>query len=253
MINIAVSQIKNSIDIEENFKSIEHCLSLIKDTDTDLILFPECTLSGFSSRIKDCTPDKIKPYLDKVARWSLTTGITVILPTALFDSKIYNTGYIFSSNKKEQFFKFGLTDSEEKFFSKPDIPVKKIFEIKGYKIALLICFEAQMNAHTFLKPGEADIILWPGYWGWDKGALWTATNEEGEPNLIHQNMESWKVPLIQSTFAFNDLDDDRSTGPHGLSMFINKDNKMFGQGNYHQEGCYKISINDGQIQKIEQI
>ncbi len=40
------------------------CLTHFEEKEIDLILFPECSLSGFSSKIKDCTIDLITPYLD---------------------------------------------------------------------------------------------------------------------------------------------------------------------------------------------
>ena len=255
MIHITVSQMKNSIELEKNFSSILKTLALVENSNTDVVLFPECALSGFSSKMKECTPDRIKPYLDKVENWSRKTNKHIILPTALYvnqndnlnDNKIYNTGYIFGLNKREQFFKIGLTDSEKKFFSKPKIETSKVFRIKGYNFALLICYEAQMDSYSLFKEGEADIILWPGYWGWEKGASWQSTTKDDKPQFIYQNMENWKVPLIQSNFSFNDLGDNSAKGPHGLSMFVNSDNKLFSQGEYDKEACYKISINSKHI------
>jgi len=66
MLKIGVAQIRNCVDVEENFLTILKCLKAFEFNKPDVILFPECSLSGFSSKIKDSTLDVLKPYLDKV-------------------------------------------------------------------------------------------------------------------------------------------------------------------------------------------
>ena len=253
MIKIGVTQIKNSISVEDNFSSIMKALIYFQSTDTDLILFPECSLSGFSATIKDCTLDIVKDYLAEIEKWSNKYNKFVVLHTALVDQKIYNTGFIFGKNTNERFYKLGLTDSEKTFFSVPAESTKKVFRIKEYNIAILICFEAQMDPWTFFKEGEVDLILWPGYWGWEKGDLWNELKITGEVNLIHQNMTKWMRPLIQSNFAFNDLADNRTSAPHGLSMFINKDNTLFFQADADSESFYQVTIDNGEIKNCVKI
>jgi len=70
MINIGVSQIKNSTKIEENFVSIQKSLQLFEQTDVDLIVFPECSLSGFSAKIGECTLDLVTEHLNSIDNWS---------------------------------------------------------------------------------------------------------------------------------------------------------------------------------------
>lgn len=253
MLKIGVSQIKNSTNFEENFSTIHRALGLFENSDVDLILFPECSLSGFSSKIQECTYQVIKEYLDQIEKWSERNNKFVILPTALKNDSIFNTGYVFGDGQSQQFYKLGLTESEQNFFSVPKESTKKVFEIKGYKVAILICFEAQMESWKFFKDGEVDVILWPGYWGWEKGDTWQEFNKEGEPNLIFKNMKKWRRPLIQSNFSYNDLADHRDSGPHGLSMFVNSDNTLFGNGEYDYESCYKICIKDSKIKSFEKI
>lgn len=54
-INIGVAQLTNSTDIEKNFNSITSFLSRFEKEKVDAILFPECSLSGFSSKMRQCT------------------------------------------------------------------------------------------------------------------------------------------------------------------------------------------------------
>ena len=53
----------------------------------------------------------------------------------------------------------------------------------------MICFEAQASPRDFFDRGEADLILWPGYWGWEKYETWNKHKKDDELNLIFQNMD----------------------------------------------------------------
>lgn len=254
MVKIGVAQIDNSISTKNNFEKIKKSLLAFERSDVDLILFPECSLSGFSAKMKECTYDSIRGYLQEVEEWAKVNGKLVVLPTALKeDDKVYNSGFLLGPEGVETFFKLRLTDSEKKFFSIPKENQKKVFEYNGYRFSILICFEAQLSPWEFFKEGDVDFILWPGYWGWKKGDSWIEKNEEDEENLIFKNMNEWKVPLIQSNFSKNCLNDHRKSGPHGLSMFVNRDNKLFGMGEYDLESLYQINITGGEISKLSKI
>lgn len=248
MIKLGITQIKSSTDIDENMNSIMQALAHFESSDVDLVFFPECSLSGFSGKIKECTLELLNPYLDRVEQWARQHQKHVVLPTAIVEGdKIYNSGFIFKPESKQRFYKTGLTESEVKFFSLPEAPANKIFNIKGYNLALIICYEAELGPWKYFAQGEADIILWPGYWGWNEGDSWGELKNETEPNLIYQNNKSWKLPIIQANFAFNDLSDYRASGPHGMSMFVNSDNSLAGCGELDSESCYEIHIEGREI------
>ncbi len=249
MIKIGVAQIKNSIDLGENFKNIKKCLDIFKASDADLILFPECALSGFSAKIGECTLDLISPYLDEIKNWSIENKKMVILPTALNEENIYNTGFVFQENQVERFYKIGLTESEKKFFSVPDNYNKKVYKLKGYKFIPLICLEAQLDSELYFSHGEVDFILWPGYWGWEEKDKWEALKTDGEENLVYANSSKWSVPLIQSNFAYNDLGDGREKGPHGLSIVVDGKNKLAYRASFEQQECFLVELNKAEINR----
>lgn len=254
MLKIGVTQIKNSGNIEENFNTIKKVLSLFEKTDVDLLLFPECCLSGFTGKLNGCSFDELSPYFAEVEKWSLKNNKHVFLPSAIVeDGKVYNSGFLFGDDHPKRFYKLGLTESEKTFFSLPAVENQKIFEIKGHKLALIICFEAEQGAYEFFDKGEADIILWPGYWGWEVGDKWNELKRNGEENKIFQNMKEWKIPLIQANFSFNDLSDHRGAGPHGLSMFVNSDNSLFAQAHSDSESCYEVHVANKEIKFSKKI
>ncbi len=172
----------------------------------------------------------------------------MVLPTAIAEhKKVYNSGFWFRGGETQRFQKLGLTESEKKFFSVSDEHKQKVFEIKGYRCAVLICMEAQQPAYTHFAPESVDLILWPGYWGWTQDDSWSAGSRDERPNLVYQNVNSWKRPMIQSNFAFNDLGDDRNTGPEGLSVVTDANNTLRYRGEHRGETGFIVSLDQGGI------
>ena len=249
-----MTQIKNSLNVEENFQTIKKALKIFASSDVDLILFPECGLSGFSGKLNGNTYEALYNYFQEVEKWSLKYRKYVFLPSAITKDQVnYNSGYLFGNDKPIQFFKLGLTKSERTFFSTPTHETKKIFKIKGYNLALVICFEAELSFDQYFKEGQVDVVLWPGYWGWQKGESWKEKKISGEANIVYENMTKWKIPLIQANFAFNDLREHRGKGPHGMSMFVNSDNTLAGSGDYDSESCYEVYVSDNEIKYCQKL
>lgn len=242
MISIGVAQIPNSLEVEKNFSSIMRFLKHFKSEKVDLVIFPECGLSGFSAKMKECTSDFLSKYLEEVQSWSKITGIDVILPTAIVETdKIYNSGFWFKKEARTQFYKIGLTESEKKFFSIPSHETKKIFDVKGLKCAVLICKEAEQEPSLYMNQDEVDFIIWPGYWGWTTECKWQEVTDE-KPNQVFINAASWKLPIIQSNFSFNDLGGHAGSGPEGLSVVINSDNSLFYRGSHLKESGFIVDL-----------
>jgi predicted amidohydrolase len=237
-INIGIAQIRNTASLEENHQTILKCLERFKEKRIDLVVFPECGLSGFTAKMQACTQDILNPIIADLAKWSSENRICLILPTAVTDrdGKIFNSGFFINGYKTETFYKLGLTQSEKGFFSVPSNYKKEIYEHKDFRFMPLICKEAQDLPWTYFTDGELDFILWPGYWGWTKDEDWH------EEKIISANMDKWKIPLIQSNFSYNDKIDARSSGPHGQSVVIDRHNTIYYRAGYDIEECFKITL-----------
>ncbi len=161
MLSVGIAQIPNSPDISKNFKNIYDLFAKFEKTDVDVILFPECSLSGFTSKMRECSKETLAPYILKIQNWAKQTGIEVVLPTAIAENeKIFNSGYWLKKNKHQRFYKTGLTDSEKNFFSLPSDLSPKVFQVKNYYLAVLICFELEHGPWTYFENGSVDAILW---------------------------------------------------------------------------------------------
>lgn len=238
---IASVQIPNSLRVEENFNQILISLKSALREGCELVVFPECSLSGFSSEMKKCSMGFLEPFLNQIREISLQENVTVVLPSAYVEMrKIYNAIFIFDSNQMSIQYKIGLTESEQRFFSVPENAHSKIFTTKGIRIGVLVCFEAQMSPYSFIKEGEVDLILWPGYILSGHKKDW----DNLENNEVYQNMNNWKVPLIQSNFSFNDLSIGKDLGPDGHSIVLDKNNNLVKRGKYQNNDIIITNLSD---------
>ncbi len=199
---MGVAQTVNSTEVEKNFHSILFFLKKFESAGVNLVLFPECCLSGFSSHMSRFTIEMVKPYLDQVIAWSEQTGIKVVLPTAYVENgKVFNSGFWIDGSEITSFYKSSLTESENKFFSCPQPPPSKIFRSDDFRFAILICFEAEVPPWTHFQAGQVDAVLWPGYWGWTPECAWAEEKEFGVKNRIYENVKIWRTPLLQANFV----------------------------------------------------
>jgi predicted amidohydrolase len=106
MLSVGIAQIPNSVDVSKNFEAIQIQLQKFEKQNVDLIVFPECSLSGFAATMRECTETVLSPYFEKIQNWTNQTGIEVVLPTAIAEAdKVFNSGYWFKKNSRERFIK----------------------------------------------------------------------------------------------------------------------------------------------------
>jgi len=155
---------------KENFK--ENLNTLIKYINTceknSLITAPELCLTGYSY-------DKLQEaYEASVAAIEVLKNLSIhktIVLTMITLNKKYqkyqNTAFVFSQGdiiyKQSKAKLFNLND-ESKYFLQADTKDIKLFNVNGFKVAILICFELRF-IRLWIQLQTADIILIPSMWG----------------------------------------------------------------------------------------
>jgi predicted amidohydrolase len=251
-VRIGVAQIANSSEVNKNFEAIMSGLESFRASEAHIVLFPECALSGFTSKMKSCTELLLSSYFQQIQSWVKRNEIEVVLPTAVtIQDQVFNSGRWFKKESMQEFYKIGLTPSEEKFFSRPDTPTTKVFESHGFRFAVLICHEAQQEAEKYFVSSDVDCVLWPAYWGSTLDDVWALHDKNHKINLIYQNNEIWKKPILQANFSGNDLDGHHGAGPEGLSYVVGADNALLARGPHKLSGGILVELGrDGQVSRV---
>ncbi len=151
----------------EKDKNLEVIKEVIKKSRADLIVFPELATSGYLIKNKEflkknafSVPDSFEfEELKKVVR-DTGTGCVVGFPE-FKEGLFFNSAlYILPDDKFGIYRKIHLFYKEKKFFEKGNNPLEGIFEYKGFKFGIIICFDWFFPEHTrFLALKGIHILL----------------------------------------------------------------------------------------------
>ena len=167
-LRIAVSQMNFVVgDFKYNANRVENCLKEASKFETDLILFPELTLTGYPPEdllLKDDFIAKNKKLLKH-----LTLGVKGIVAVVGYVEKVkrslYNSaallhkGRIVGNYRKMILPNYGVFD-EKRYFIEGNEPT--CFVMNGIKIGLTICediWDANGPGKRICEEGQADIFL----------------------------------------------------------------------------------------------
>ena len=153
-------------DIDHNFTEIKRAIEQASEKGADLIVFPECALTGYPPRdisgSERIDPSAVSQALQRLQDMADSLGIHIIVETIDFaDSKYYNRAYIISPNQAKHWYgKRALYGWDEDNFRPGN--ENGIYEINGIKIGMRICFEVRFPEYfreLYLENTDLDIVL----------------------------------------------------------------------------------------------
>lgn len=164
-IRLAVYQFGVSYDVQQNLTVIKGAVRQAVEEKADIIVFPECALTGYPSKdIKaaDIDTDAAEDALKDIKEMSDGPGISILVGTVVRNGNEYhNRAYLFVPGKPQIWYdKRALYGWDEENF-KPGIE-KGIFDINGVKIGVRICFEVRFPEYfreLYRAGTDLDIVL----------------------------------------------------------------------------------------------
>ena len=149
MLNIAAIQFEPEfLDMNINRKKIENLITkTISENNSELIVLPELSFSGYnfknldqvkmtSEKIPDSESCKLLEKLSRRYNVFIVAGIN-----EQSEKKYYNTAVIYGpSGFITKYRKLQLYYREKKFFTPGNLPLQ-IFELNGYRVGIMICFD----------------------------------------------------------------------------------------------------------------
>ena len=199
---IAVVQIKNTLSIKNNFETIEYFVIKAYENSSDIIVFPESALTGYTSNIKDVGFIKLdNEYLLKLKEISIKYNIEIFIGANLMiDNELFNS-YLYIYYKIDYYHKTHLGKNEEKLFNKGSN--LNLFKSKNTLIGSSICIESHIpeifithrlnGAKIIITPFASPKIarsrkeIWHKYLltrAYDNGVFIIACNLVGQVNEI---------------------------------------------------------------------
>lgn len=141
---IAAYQFAVSGNIVENYKEIENAIYLAKRKNVQLLIFPECALTGYPPRNitnSSCVDFKlVYDMCDKLQTIADENNISFIVGTIYKEEEIYNRAMLFQPNSRIKFYdKRALWGWDKDNFMQGSSD--GIFEMQGILFGIRICFE----------------------------------------------------------------------------------------------------------------
>ena len=162
---IAAYQFAVSGDISENYKEIEKAIHLAQNEDVQLIIFPECSLTGYPPRnIPDssCVDfDLVQIMCEKLQSIANENDISIIIGTIFKENEIYNRAMLFRPDSQIEFYdKRALWGWDKDNFAKGT--KDGIFEMEGIRFGIRICFEIRFPEffrELYKRNTDIDLVL----------------------------------------------------------------------------------------------
>lgn len=165
-VKIAAYQFAVSSNVKANMATIEKAVLEAKDRRTDLIVFPECALTGYppkdmasSARVDFDLVEACCKRLRELCRQTKVTAVVGMI--AKEESRIYNRAVFFSpENAPVHYDKRALWGWDRDNFVPGNRP--GIVDYKGFRIGVRICFEVRFPEYfreLYKAKTDADLVL----------------------------------------------------------------------------------------------
>ena len=165
MLRIELFQIESTSDIENNITKIKN---FIKNSEGELLVFPELALTSYKADLFQFSQNFIQDFINKALseiQKEIQEGQWVLLGAPFYKKdKIYNAIYLLSSQDIEVVAeKMLLFPGLDDIFTPGS--KRKILEVKGIKLGIIICFELRSPeiARELIKEG-VDLLIVPAQW-----------------------------------------------------------------------------------------
>ena len=156
-------------------KNVETMVNAVRSADADLVVFPELATSGYlfleQKEVEETASTVPGPMSDVFSKVALETDTAVVVgfPEKAY-GVYYNSALIVTPDGKVQVYRKNHLFNEEKlFFQSGDLGFP-VFEVKGVKVGVLVCFDHMFpeSARTLALKGvqiichPANLVL-PGF------------------------------------------------------------------------------------------
>jgi predicted amidohydrolase len=139
---IAAAQMKFSATTADNIAWITQSIQAAAKAGADVILFPECAVTGYSCDFAGLAPTQVQTALDAIARAARATGCHVLVGSPTFTKgKRFNSLVVFNRRGHEifRYSKIHLTERDARFFTPGD--TLALFRLDGIPCTAIICHE----------------------------------------------------------------------------------------------------------------
>lgn len=200
-LRVVVAQIENSSDLHRQLRSAEDFLKREDLQAGDLVLFPELALTGFTPAFLSLSSAEIEAQMGVVRDLAREKSVYVFLGLPRYRDGLRFNAYLLvgpNGDILREFDKIGFTSTDEKLFTKGS-DFERTVTVGGFTVGVVICTEVQMGLPFNAQFSKADLVVWPGFWGWPSAFDWNSK----DPTIagVRGFQAEFRKPLIQANFS----------------------------------------------------
>lgn len=230
-LRVAVAQMKFSPSISGNVAKIRDVLPVAARQRADVVLFPECAITGYGYDFNSLRADELKAALTDVSHAVAKSGCNALVGTPIFyRRKRYNCVVAFDRRGRacHCYAKCHLTPSDRKYFT-PGNAIS-LFELDGITMTTVICHERRYPELVRLAVMAGAKILFHPNAGMDVLSV-SRKKRNGRDGIATRAFEN----AIYYVFA-------NSVGPQGDGKWSAGDSKIVGP----DERILKLADNESE-------
>ena len=165
LLRLAIAQC--SIEWENPRANIEQVESLLAETDADVLILPECVLSGFTMNREAVVRASAYPAVGELRELAIKYRIALMGSAFVYEADhFYNRGFLITHEGKTSFqdkrHLFRMAGEAKLFTSKSH---RQIFSLYGWRILLSICYDIRFPVWCRNVHNEYDLLVnvanWP--------------------------------------------------------------------------------------------
>ncbi len=185
-------------DVKKNTEKIKNAIKEAAEKGAELIVFPECAVSGYPPTdipgSKDFDIKALPAVLNEFQGLSDEHDISIIVGSIAFDEKYYNRAFLISPQKEIRHYdKRALYGWDSDNFERGNND--GVFDLKGLKVGVRICFEARFPEYfrELYKAGtDLNIVIFYAV---------SDTDETDKYNVLKSHLISRAAENVTPIFA----------------------------------------------------
>lgn len=215
MVKVAAVQMKFRQTIEENLSFISRTIIDAARSGVDMILFPECAITGYNYDYKNLTPMEIEAALSELSKIIKTAQCNVLVGCPTFTGKKRKNSLLVFDRKGKEIFRYSkiqLTPGDQRFF----IPGDKLafYHLDRIPCTTVICHERRYPELVRIPVMMGAQILFHPNAGMDALSV-SKAKRKGRDGIAVRAFEN----AIYYVFS-------NSVGPQGNNMWSAGDSKI---------------------------
>lgn len=225
---LAAYQFGVSGDVKKNTEIIKRAVSEAAGKKAELIIFPECCISGYPPNdlpgSKDFDTNELPGILEELKELSEKHNIGILLGSIAFDGKYYNRAFLIRPGESLKWYdKRALYGWDSDNFETGNS--EGVFEIGDLRIGVRICFEARFPEYfRELYKAKTDLNL---------VIFYAVSNEDetGKYDVLKSHLISRAAENVTPIFTVNAIKPYQSAP----TCFINASGKIMAEAKRNSE------------------